>query len=430
MIFQDSWVIAKKEISLLFKSTRRIFLLLTTPLILFLIFGLMMISVVPMLSTVDKPIEITVIQDDNGVNGTNWGEQFYALLRMHNLTKNYVYSNSSVDELDNLLETNNFSILLYIPANFSQIINSSLPAQFYLHFDNSDLKNEMAVGNIQGISQSLNQRIIFHYHGIINLTNIFFIPEPTSSETGLEGFVASYITLIPLYAIIFLVIPSLSLVLISVTIEREQKTLESLILQPIQRKSIITGKLLYGSLIIIFNTIVTLASIMVILALAYVLLPGSIKNEIMPLITTLMQNMDITVLIFILYLIIGLILSSLLTITAAVFFSLMAKDEREANMVISALVIIPMVSTILIAFLPIGLIDSGIEVILVALPLLGYLFSVYISITTSGIPLTAWLGLFAQLAWILIGVWTAGRLIESEGILEISYKRLIRFRRR
>jgi len=40
--------------------------------------------------------------------------------------------------------------------------------------------------------------------------------------------------------------------------------------------------------------------------------------------------------------IIGLVLVSLLTITAAVLFSLMAKDEREANMVVSALVIIPM----------------------------------------------------------------------------------------
>ena len=143
-----------------------------------------------------------------------------------------------------------------------------------------------------------------------------------------------------------------------------------------------------------------------------------------------MKNIDISVWIFVIYIIIGLILASLLTITAAVFFSLMAKDEREANMVISALIIIPMVSTFLIAFLPIELLDSGIQIILLFLPLLGYLFAIYVSIIAGEISLIAWLSLLAQLAWIFLGVWMAGRLVESEGILEISYKRFFRIRRK
>ena len=156
----------------------------------------------------------------------------------------------------------------------------------------------------------------------------------------------------------------------------------------------------------------------------------SIRSEVIPIIGSFMKNIDLSVWIFVLYAIIGLILASLLTITAAVFFSLMAKDEREANMVISALIIIPMISTFLIAFLPIELVDSSVQIILLFLPLLGYLFAIYVSLIAGELSLLAWLSLLAQLAWISLGVWIAGRLVESEGILEISYKRFFRIRRK
>jgi len=108
----------------------------------------------------------------------------------------------------------------------------------------------------------------------------------------------------------------------------------------------------------------------------------------------------------------------------------MAKDEREANMVVSALVIIPLVSTLLIAFLPVSEIAEVFQSILVLIPLLGYLIAIYVSLTSGELTLISWFSLVGQLGWTLIGIWSAGRLIESEGILEISYKRFFRFRRK
>ncbi len=440
MILQSAWIIAKKEIRLLFKSTRRILLLFTTPLILFLVFAITIIMAVAVISTieepVEKPIEIFVIQDDGEINGTSWGVQFYTLLKTNNLTKDLHYTNKNVTELDRLLESNNFSILLYIPANFSEIINSSLPTQFFIYYDNTEIDNIRVVNYIIEVSLILNQQILFHYHGITNINRIYSTLKRTSIDsvdstiTAAEGFAASFITLIPLYAIMLLVIPSLSLVLISVTIEREQKTLESLILQPIRRRSIIAGKLLYGSILVCFNTMFTVVTIIALIALGYFIIPSSIKIEIVPILESMIRNAPLSVWIFLLYIIIGLILVSLLTITGAVFFSLVAKDEREANMVISALIIIPLVLTLLVAFLPVEEIDSVIQTILMFLPLLGYLFAIHISLVTGEIVFSAWLSLLAQLAWILIGIWVASRLVESEGILEISYKHLFRIRRK
>lgn len=381
-------------------------------------------------ATIEEPLEVIVIQDDTGVNGLNWGEEFYRLLKGNNLTKDYIYINETEDNFAELLESENFSVLLYLPANFSEVINQSLPAQFYLYYDNADAKDQTVVSNILNISQLFNQNIIFYYHGFINLSRIYVVPEGISEEFGFEGFIASYITLVPLYAIIFLVVPSLSLVLISVTIEREQKTLETLILQPIERKSIIAGKLFYGTILVVFNAVITIFSCILLIILGISFLPESIKGEVFPLIETIITEADISVWFFIIYVLIGLIVVSLLVITAAVIFSLMAKDEREANMVVSALVIIPLVSTLIIAFLPIGLINSSLELLLVILPLLGYLFAIYLSLNSGEMTILTWFSLITQVAWTLLGIWFAGRLIDSEGILEISYKRLLRFRGR
>lgn len=416
------WIIAKKEIKLLFKSTRRIFLLFTTPLILLVIFLISVFLLAIMIPELDKPIEVTVIQDDSGFDGTNWGDGLYISLKNHNLTKNLVYVNRSESELNNLLESKNYTILLYIPANFSETINQSVPAQFYMYYES----NYESVISILTVSQIYNQYLFTLYHPGVTTTKLYVIPEGAGETAGFEGIVASYITLIPLYLIIFLVVPSLSLVLISVTIEREQKTLESLILQPIERKSIIAGKLLYGAILVGVNTISTLVSFLVILVVGYFMLPKEVIDDATPVIQELVGNADISVYLFLLFMLLGLILVSLLTITAAVMFSLLAKDEREANMVVSAMVIVPLVSTLLITFLPIDLIPEILHIILVALPLLGYLFAIYFAFVSGELAVISWFSLLAQLLWTLLGVWGAGRLMESEGILEISYKKIFR----
>ena len=111
-MIRSAWVIAKKEIRLLFKSTRRILLLFTTPIILFIMF--VVILVVSGLIAIDaeRPLDVTVIQNDEGHNGINWGDGFYALLKSHNLTKDYIYKNENVTNLNAILQEENFTVLL------------------------------------------------------------------------------------------------------------------------------------------------------------------------------------------------------------------------------------------------------------------------------------------------------------------------------
>ena len=235
--------------------------------------------------------------------------------------------------------------------------------------------------------------------------------------------------MVPLYAIFMLVFSPLTLVLISVTIEREQKILESLILQPLKRKAIVTGKLLYGIILVGFNTFLFLLAIFIFLLDFYFLAPDDLKRDLILVLESIIANTDFSVWLFIIYMLIGLMLVSILMLAAAVLFSLMAKDEREANMVISMVIMIPLFGIMFLGFLPITVIPEYLQILIGAIPMFEYFTSVYTVLKAGEIVVWAWVSLAFQAFWVLVAVWAAGRLIESEGILEISFKQLFRFRR-
>jgi ABC-type Na+ efflux pump permease subunit len=423
------WIIARKELKLLFKSTRRILLLFMVPLIimfLVLVVGFIAIFVVP--STTAEQPNIVVIQADEGLNGTIWGETFYAFLKNQSVTKNFLYTNESMSNFVSLKEEGNFDVLIFIPENFTQMINQSLPGQVFVFYDNSKLSNEDAVGSIAIISAIVNGKLVENEYGVLNLSRISTSFVGISKGSG--ALLASSLSIIPLYMILFLVLTPLTLVLISVTMEREQKTLESVLLQPIDRKQFIAGKILYGIVIILINTTLTISSILVVILALFFAMPADIKDEVNPILDQLVDAilaLDLTFWLFIFYIIVGLIALSLLMVTAGVFFSLLAKDEREANMVISLITIIPIFGTFFLIYVPLGLLPDFVTILVSILPLLGYLFSIYQIFLLGELTSIIWLSLLAQFVWTAILIWLAGRLIESEGILQISFKRILRF---
>ena len=202
-MFLEAWIIAKKEIKLLFKSTRRILLLFSMPLVILFIFaaGVFIAGVMP--DSMDSRIEVTIINDDAGVDNQNWGDNFYALLKSMSNTKSFDYFNETIDNLDSLIEEGNFEILIYIPANFSQIINQSnveQPSNVFIYYDNSNTQNEEAVLNISFATSAINQLVIYNDYGLINLNRVSITPTGTSKGSG--ALLASIMTMIPLYLII------------------------------------------------------------------------------------------------------------------------------------------------------------------------------------------------------------------------------------
>jgi ABC-2 type transport system permease protein len=304
------------------------------------------------------------------------------------------------------------------------------PALFHIYYNGDNAANSGAVTNITAVAYQLNLILVYMEIGPVKLTRVTAAYEVTAGEQ-LTAFLTSYITMIPLYAIFILVVPPLTLVLISVTIEREQKTLESLLLQPLERKNIVAGKLLYGMILVTFNTVSLVLTLLVIITAVMMLLPGDVGKQAVELITVLLETTDASVWLFLGYILVGLVLISILLVAAAVLFSMLAKDEREANMVVSSFILIPLVGVMFLGFIPLDKLPEIIKIVLLILPLLGYIFGIYTALLTGEITVLIWLTLVFQVAWIGVVIWFAGRLIENEGILEISMRRLfLNWRRR
>ncbi|MHA1977614.1 MAG: ABC transporter permease [Candidatus Hodarchaeales archaeon] len=429
-MLKNARIIAKKEIKLLFKSPRRILLLLMTPAIILLIFLSVLFFAAISDQSIPGPLSVIIIQDDAGFDGFQWGETFYSMLKEHSLTKEYNYINKSVLELESLREAKNITVLVYIPANFSELISRSNvtifpePASFHLYYNSENTANVEAVTNISTVGYQLNLILVYMENGPVKLTRVTTAYEDTAGDQ-LASLLTGYLTMIPLYAIFLLVLPSLTLVLISVTIEREQKTLESLLLQPLERRNIISGKLLYGLLLVLFNVSSLVFTLVVILAGILIILPADMRTQAGELIVVLLDTADITAWLFIIYMIFGLILISILLVAAAVLFSMLAKDEREANMVVSSFILLPLLGVTFMGFIPLDKLPAVIQSLLLVLPLMGYMFGIYMAILTGDVTVITWLTLVSQAVWIGIIIWFAGRVIENEGILDISMKRVL-----
>jgi ABC-type Na+ efflux pump permease subunit len=395
-----SFTIAKKEIKLLFKAKRRIILFFTVPIMLFVVAILSIVIGGLMIVTQgsDGPLTITVVdhaQDNN------------TLYIIENLKAYFIIeTENNVTDPQQLVNSDNPpNILLYFPANFSSIITKpNETALFYLYYNNKELKYESVITVIDYYSRSLNKEIIVEDYGELNLNRVNYISSGTSS--GVSASEASSLIIIPIYILMFFVIPPISLILISITQEREQKTLESLLLQPISRKAIVNGKILYGFILVVSNLFLTILTIAVLAVGVIYILSEYAEIDLITLIKPLITQDSI---LLVIYVILGLTLVSILLISLAVMISLLAKDEREGNMVISGV--------------------AG-EIFLSSLPVIGFMFSLYITILTGSIGFSSVISLLSQTFFCLISIWFSSKLIEIEGILDINIiqalKRLVR----
>lgn len=417
----SSFTIAKKEIKLLFKAKRRIFLFFTVPLILLVVaaFSLVIGGLIFVTQSNQGPTVITVVDHANDNN------TLYIIDHLKSVSFEIDNKSSIKDPLTLLKSNNPPQVLLYFPANFSTLIqNRNDTAKFYVYYNNKQIKYEAASNIIEYYANSLNSKIITKEYGKLNLNRVESVNIGTSS--GVSVTQASSIIIVPIYILMFFVIPPISLILISITQEREQKTLESLLLQPISRKSIVNGKILYGLILVASNLVITLLTIGIVAAVGIYLISTFIHINLIPLIT---PYLTVDNFLFAFYIIIGLTLVCILLISLSVMMSLLAKDEREGNMVVSVLMILPIIALVLIIAVPYDIFGPVGQFFFASLPVIGFMYSLYVTILTGSIGFTSYISLGAQLIFSLVSIWISSRLIEIEGILEINivqaFKKLI-----
>ncbi|MDH5402020.1 MAG: ABC transporter permease [Candidatus Heimdallarchaeota archaeon] len=412
-----SHMVLIKELQLLFKSKRRVFLLFFMP-VLIILGGLISSASIYL---VDEPIEKTNVW----VLDQSDGEYSQDLRDMWIMINNTNYDTIE-GEYDIILEKVEFEVFVFIPQNFTELFSANLTANIFVYHNANETRNLMVASSIIQITEMYDQNHVIQTNPDVQFNYINTNLDEVSAEgenRAADETLAQISVIIPIYIIFFVIISPISLVMISVTIEREQNTLETLFLQPVKRRSIILGKIYYGLSLILITLVLDVIAMVVDLFLITkaieskgVFGTGNLFLEILKLFSIL----ELLLFVF------GIVIIASLIISMAVLLSLLAKDEKEANMISGMIPLIIMVMAVLIFIIPISDMSSTAKLFLSAVPVFGILVTIYLCFLAGGIVYYAYTTIIFQILWFFLIVTYTTRLSESESILELSFGKAVK----
>lgn len=402
-------IIARKELKLLFKSKRRIFILMIMPAVIILI---SLISSISVRNITENPT-ITKIQvlDETPSNYT------HQLIGLWESIQNTEILPVNGD-YNTYVSSSKLEVFVYLPTNFTDLLAQKQTAYFYIAYSENSSTYGVVASQIYQLAMSYQQQLLKSENPNIQFDRIQPLVQVVKYKgSGLPQEIASQVFIIPVYIIFFLVFPPINLVLISVTLEREQKTLETLFLQPVKRKSIIQGKVLYGMAIIGITTVLDLIAAMISVGGILIMFKGN-SNQVKDFVSSALEQIGFTtVFAFIL----AVIIIAMNIIALSVLVSLLAKDEKEANMISGLIPMILFSSIIVVMFVPIDSYSYTVKLLLSLFPVAGILVAIYLSTIAGHVTFLGYLSLAANTLWAVFFIWITTRLSEAESILELTW---------
>ncbi len=420
---RSALVITEKEIIHMTRSKRQMALLLGVPL-MFLIFGIVGVTIA----------EVSTSQQQNQVipvwylNKSPSQETALIINEWDQIDRIQLIDRSN-STLDSLLNDTEMRLVAYIPSNFTPLFLLNQTAKIYIYYYQDDFEAEQVASQLAVTVSTLNLEIVIRENPNLNLIRILPIIEPVKTKKeGLSPALASIISILPLYLVLVLVIPPLSLILISVTIEREQRTLESLLVQPIERTSLFLGKILYGWFVIAVYLGANFVAVLLTGIYASVILSPSSESDFARMLDTVISQLKGPLLAeFLVGILVFLVISALM-LNLAVFLSLLAKDEREANLIFGLTTVFPVMLTIpIVAVGTSETIPAFVYGVMAFFPMLGIVLGFQFMLLYGHIHWVTILGLFTHIYYVLAILTSTASLSEDESFLEIKWTKAFRY---
>jgi len=226
-----------------------------------LIFGTMGSSIQGIQEQSLAPPIIGVINEDN----STLSALASTLLYTH---ANSVYNSTTVSDLKIGLETvmqHNGVAIIIIPKNFTERITKDQQGTFQIYWimKGAGLMDTISSSSLESLINLINTNISKELIKTNSSVNASLILSPTKrlettyfknrefvgvSPNIIFGMLSSQSLLIPI-VIMMIIIMSGSIVITSMALEKENKTLETLLTLPVKRTSIVTGKIIAAAII-------------------------------------------------------------------------------------------------------------------------------------------------------------------------------------
>jgi ABC-2 type transport system permease protein len=412
-----------KEVKEMIRDPRILLGMIIVPLLIFPVMGLGMSTATTSIRESTEYINVGYINQDTG----NMSTALLAFISQNRTITliNITDTGTSIDKIITQSNHTKYNVIMVIPSNFSQDISigNASKVELYTSLKSFGISEGLPSSQISPLINTFSQLMLYQrlnttYPGK-NATTMLN-PVMTSEKSIVNGRIVDYSpmaivntitmqsTMSPIVIMILIIMAS-QLVAMSVAMEKEDKTLETLLTLPVSRMSILIGKLSGGIVI------AGIACITYLLGFTYYMntlssFGGSSASSI-PL-------ADIGIKMTLVgYAMLGitLFLSIIAAMAIAVLLAAFTEDVRSAQSLVGIIYIPVFVPAFVLMFAPIETLNTGVQTVLYALPFSYPVLAVRALYTANYTIVT--LGIIYQLIFSLIMVYLAARFINTEKIL-------------
>ncbi|MEM3696563.1 MAG: ABC transporter permease [Candidatus Bathyarchaeia archaeon] len=405
-----------KELKELIRDPKVLLGMIVIPLIMFPVMGGIMSYAVQ--TAQEQAIKASLIVVDNDCG--NWSHTFIDFLKGLNVTV-YIENNIKLDneKVLELLSRYNTTQILEIPGGFSE--NATI------HFSNPTVKASLRFyGILLGTSvfESVGSSIVDFLVGQFNRAiapDVLYSEKATVIKgeikygvdpAAVSGILMSQSIVLPV-TVIILFMSAVQIAATSVAMEKEEKTLETLLTLPMDRLVILWGKL--------SSSIIVAAIGAVAFMVGYSYMMGSVMARIPEGLNLDLAALGLMPSVFG-YLLSGLSLfvTMLLALALAVIMSAFAEDVRSAQSFVSYIYPLVFIPSIALMYLDINTLPLALKLVLFAIP-----FSHPVIASKAVIMGDYWIVVFGIVyvsVFTLIIMYAASRLFATEKILTAKLK--------
>jgi ABC-2 type transport system permease protein len=410
-----------KELKEIIRDPKILIGMILIPLVIFPVLGAVLGYAAQTAQEQAQKATLLVVNNDNG----NWSQTFITFL--NTMMKTTVVNNLTPQQVldQNLLTQNNSTQFIEIPADFSTNmtehtngnLNITATVNVYGVFQGGGIFSDIGSSSINVLVNAFNRYIAPDLVHTTQSTIIKGEIQPGIDPATLSGLTTLQSFALPITIMIMLTY-SMQIAATSVAMEKEEKTLETLLTVPVDRFAILMGKL--SSTIIVAGV----ASITVMIGYNYVL--GSMTLGI-PTNT----NIDLVKLGLVPspfgYLLLGisLFITLLSGLALAVIMSAFAEDVRGATALVGYIYPLIFIPAMALMYLDINTLPLPIQAVFFAIPYSQPIIAAKAVIMNNYTIVI--LGIIYVAAFTLVVMYVASRLFATEKILtaKLKFKRRV-----
>ncbi len=397
-----------KELKELIRDPKILLGFVIVPLIMFPVLGYVMNLSMQTAQQSASNAAVLVLNRDSGNNSTEF------ITFLNSSMKAIIVNVPTVDDAVALMSNYSATGIIEIPADFSQNVTARIPVdvKFYAVFSGSGL--------FEGIGSSIVDQLVENFNR--NVAPNLLVPEQSVIVKGkivenmdprmLSSLVLSQAFALPITMIILLTY-SMQIAATSVAMEKEEKTLETLLTLPMDRFAILAGKL-SGSIIV-----AGVGAIAYMFGFNYYI--GSFTSSIAAGPSVDLVSLGLVPSLFG-YLLLGvsLFVTLLSALALAVILSAFAQDVRSAQSLVSYVYPFLFVPALALMYLDINVLPFWLRAVFYAIPFSQPIIAS--KAVTMGDYLTAGLGIIYVTAFTLVIMYAASRLFATEKILTVKLR--------